>query len=123
MSNRRMRKVNEILREVIADECRRLTDSRIGFLTITGVSASPDLRNATVYYSVLGDERAQNDAAAALAGAASRIRAAAGGQVRMKYIPALHFQPDPAVEHGQRIEGILRDLRGEPAAGKEGAAG
>lgn len=123
MSNRRMRKVNEILREVIADECRGLTDPRIGFLTITGVSASPDLRNATVYYSVLGDERAQTGAAAALAGAASRIRAAVGGQVRMKYIPALHFQPDPAVEHGQRIEGILRGMRGEPAAGGEGGAG
>ena len=119
MSNRRMRKVNGILREVIADECRGLTDPRIGFLTITGVSASPDLRNATVYYSVLGDERAQAGAAAALEGAASRIRAAVGGQVRLKYLPALHFRPDPAVEHGQRVESILRGL-GDEAGGGEG---
>ena len=113
-----MRKVNEILREVIADECRVLTDPRLGFLTITGVSASPDLRNATVYYSVLGDERAQAGAAAALEGAASRVRAAVGGQVRMKYLPVLHFQPDPAIEHGQRVEQILRGLEDKAAIGE-----
>ena len=118
MSNRRMRKVNGILREVIADECRALTDPRLGFLTITGVSASPDLRNATVYYSVLGDERAQAGAAAALEGAASRVRAAVGGQVRMKYLPALHFEPDPAIELGQRVEQILRGLEDEAAVGE-----
>lgn len=119
MSNRRMRRVNGILREVIADECRALTDPRLGFLTITGVSASPDLRNATVYYSVLGDERAQTAAAAALSGAAPRIRAAVGGQVRMKYLPALHFQPDPALEHGRRIERILRGLEQDSPGGEE----
>ena len=49
----RIRRVNEILREVIAEECRNLKDPRIGFLTVTGVSTSPDLRNAEVYYTVL----------------------------------------------------------------------
>ena len=120
MSNRRMRRVNGILLEAIADECRSLADPRLGFLTITGVSASPDLRNATVYYSVLGDERAQAAAASALSGAAPRIRAAVGGQVRMKYLPALHFQPDPALEHGQRIERILRGLERDPPDGEAG---
>jgi ribosome-binding factor A len=103
-----MRKVNEILREAIADECQNLKDPRIGFLTITGVQTSPDLRNATVFYSVLADESA--DAADALESAAPRIRAAIGGQVRMKYVPKLTFTLDPSIEYGQRISKILRSI-------------
>ena len=110
MSSQRIRRVNEILREAIAEECRNLKDPRIGFLTVTGVSTSPDLRNASVFYTVLGDERAAADTGRALAGAASRIRAAIGEQVRLKYLPKLSFVPDPAVSHARRIEAILKDI-------------
>ena len=125
MSNKdspRMRKVNEILREAIADECQSLKDPRIGFLTITGVETAPDLRNATVFYSVLGDEA--DDAAEALASAAPRIRAAVGAQVRMKYVPKLSFAVDPSIEYGQRISTILRSIehQDEPALGGGGGA-
>lgn len=116
MSNQRIRRVNEILREVIAEECSNLKDPRIGFLTITGVSTAVDLRNATVYYTVLGDEESEVETARALAGAASRVRAAVGRQVRLKYLPKLRFLPDPAASHARRIEGILRQMdadRGE----------
>jgi len=102
--------VNEILREVIADECRNLKDPRIGFLTITGVSTSVDLRNANVYYTVLGDEESEAETARALEGAASRVRAAVGGQVRLKYLPKLKFLPDPAARNARRIEDILRQM-------------
>ena len=110
MSGRRIRRVNEILREVIAEECRNLKDPRLGFLTVTGVSTSPDLRNAAVYYTVLGDEEAEAGTARALASSASRVRAAMGGQVRLKYLPKLTFLPDPAVVHARRIEEILRGM-------------
>lgn len=114
MTSQRIRRVNEILREVIADECRNLKDPRIGFLTVTGVSTSPDLRNASVYYTVLGDEQATADTERALAGAASRVRAAIGSQIRLKYLPKLRFVPDPAVFHARRIEEILGEIeRGE----------
>jgi len=103
-----MRKVNEILREAIADECQNLKDPRIGFLTITGVDTAPDLRHATVFYSVLGDDHAE--AAKALASAAPRVQAAVGGQVRMKYVPKLVFVVDPSIEYGARISAILREL-------------
>ena len=110
MSSQRIRRVNEILREVIAEECRNLKDPRIGFLTVTGVSTAPDLRNASVYFTVLGDEQAEAETERALAGAASRIRAAIGEQVRLKYLPRLSFVPDPAVAHARRIEAILKDI-------------
>ena len=110
VSSQRIRRVNEILREVIAEECRNLKDPRIGFLTVTGVSTAPDLRNADVYYTVLGDEEAEAATAQALAGAASRVRAAMGDQVRLKYLPKLSFVPDPAVSHARRIEQILREM-------------
>ena len=110
MSNQRIRRVNEILREVIADECSNLKDPRIGFLTITGVSTSVDLRNANVYYTVLGDEESETETARALEGASPRVRAAVGRQVRLKYLPKLRFLPDPAVRHARRIEDLLRQM-------------
>lgn len=110
MVSQRIRRVNEILREVVAEECRNLKDPRIGFLTITGVSTSPDLRNASVYFTVLGDEQVEAETEQALLGAASRIRAAIGEQVRLKYLPKLSFVPDPAVAHARRIEEIFRDM-------------
>ena len=112
-STPRMRRVNEILREAIADECAQLKDPRIGFLTITGVDTAPDLRHATVFYSVLGDD--PKGAADALKSAAPRIRAAVGAQVRLKYLPELVFRIDPSIEYGARISAILQDLEREQA--------
>lgn len=108
-----LRKVNEALRHVIADEVERLKDPGLGFVTITGVDTSPDLRSARVYYSVLGDEAQHRATAAALGRAAPRLRAVAGRQVRMKFLPELHFAPDEAIERGMRMEEILRRLREE----------
>ncbi len=111
LSGRRIRRVNEILREVIADECQNLKDPRIGFLTVTGVSVSPDLRRAKVYFTVLGGDEADAEAAEGLAASASRIRAAVGRQVRMKYIPRLEFVGDPVPAEARRIEALLRGER------------
>lgn len=110
----RMRRVNEILRETIADECADLKDPRIGFLTITEVDTAPDLRRATVFYSVLGDEAEHKSTAEALASAAPRIRTAVGAQIRMKYLPELKFEVDPSIEYGLKISSILANLEKEP---------
>ena len=109
----RMRRVNETLREIIADELERLKDPGLGFVTITGVDTAPDLRTAKVYYSVFGDEAQAQETADALHRAATRIRAVVGGQVRMKYLPELDFVPDEAIERGIRIEQLLREIREE----------
>ena len=106
----RMRKVNELLREVIADEVHLLQDPRIGFVTITGVDCAPDLRSAKVYYSVLGEEEERAATHTALQHSAPHIQAAVGSQVRLKYLPKLRFVVDDSVERGIRMERLLRDL-------------
>ncbi len=106
----RMRKVNELVREVVADAVTDLKDPRIGFLTITGAETSPDLRHAVVYYSVLGSEEEKTDTAAALESARSRIQGVLGRETRMRYTPVLEFAVDPSIDEGLRITKILADL-------------
>lgn len=111
----RVRRVNSILRHVIAQEVEELKDPRLGLVTITGVESSPDLRNAIVYFSTLKlDESAETKAA--LDAAAPRLRRALGRQVRMKFTPALEFRLDQGVAQGERIESILRDLHAREEA-------
>ena len=104
----RMRKVNELLREVIAEEVVRLKDPRIGFVTITGVDTAPDLRNATVFCSVMGSDEEREVTKEALQHAAPHIQHAISGQVRLKYLPRLRFELDAALAQGQRIEELLQ---------------
>ncbi|MFP3915003.1 MAG: 30S ribosome-binding factor RbfA [Actinomycetota bacterium] len=108
----RMRKVNSVLREVLADEIELLTDPRVEMVSVTGVDTSPDLRRAVVYVSTL-DLEAGPDAVAALNHAAPRLQAAVARQVRIKYTPQLEFTLDSGVVHGERIDRILRGLHTE----------
>jgi ribosome-binding factor A len=101
-------RVNEVVRETIADQLERMEDPRLELVTITGVDLSPDLRHANVFYSALGDHDPEIEER--LRGASRRLQAALGREVRLKYVPKLHFREDPAIEAGQRIEAILRDL-------------
>lgn len=109
----RMRRVNETLREIIAEEVERLKDPGLGFVTITGVDTAPDLRTARVYYSVIGEDDQAERTAQALERASSRLRAVVGGQVRMKYVPELTFEEDEAIQRGIRMEQLLREIREE----------
>jgi ribosome-binding factor A len=106
----RTARVNELVRETLADELERLSDPRLGFVTLTGVEVTPDLREATVYYSVLGPSEQHEATAKALRSAGSHLRAVLGQQVRMKYLPRLSFREDPAIAAGERVEEIIRDL-------------
>lgn len=101
-------RVNEVVRETLADDLERLSDPRLSMVTITGVDVSPDLRHATVWYSALNHH--DDEVAVALRSARSRLRATLGQQVRLKYLPELHFREDPAIETGQRVEEIIREL-------------
>ena len=114
----RMRKVNELLREILAEEVTELTDPRIGFLTITGVDTAPNLRTATVFFSVLGDEEARDATGEALTHAHSRLQRAIATQARLKYTPVLEFKPDVAIEQGLRINEILHHLHDEEDHGE-----
>jgi ribosome-binding factor A len=107
----RTARVNELLREVIADTLERLDDVRIALVTVTGVTADPDLRHATVWFSAL-DPRGLGEARVdeALAEHRVAVQAAIGRQVRMKRTPELAFKRDPAISTGQRVEEIISHL-------------
>jgi ribosome-binding factor A len=106
----RTARVNEVVRETLADEVERLSDPQLGFVTLTGVEVSPDLRHATVFYSVLGAEEQHAATRDALRRAGPHLRAVLGRQVRLKYLPELVFREDPAIAQGQRVEEIIRGL-------------
>lgn len=110
MAVSRMRRVNEVLREVIGDEVTSLSDPRLAMVTITAVDTSPDLRSARVYFTVLGDEEARDAAGEALRKAHGVIQRAINAETRMKRTPTLRFEYDEAVETGLRISAILDEI-------------
>jgi ribosome-binding factor A len=111
----RIRKVESQLKEIVGEEVASLSDPRIkGLVTITGTKVSPDLKHATVFYSVLSGEDVE-EAKEGLQSAAGRIQGVVGSQTRLKRTPRLRFEPDPVVENVGKIEAALRDLRGTRA--------
>ncbi len=108
----RTRKVESQLKEIVGEEVAALSDPRIkGLVTVTGVRVTPDLAQATIFYSVLSNEGLE-DAREGLQSAAGRIQAAVGAQTRLRRTPRLRFEPDPIVENASRIDAALRNLRG-----------
>src|SRR6201986_3133227 len=94
-------RVNELLREVLAEELERLADAddRLELLTLTAVACEPGLRHAVVYLASLTDPGVE-----ALEEHRKELQSAVGAQVRMKRVPALRFAVDPAIEAGIRVE-------------------
>jgi ribosome-binding factor A len=108
MATPRMRRINEVLREVIGSAISTdLSDPRIGFVTVTSVETSPDLRTARVHISVLGDEDARQDTLAALRSSHGVIQSKIAAETRMKRTPSLSFHYDDTVEKGMRISELL----------------
>lgn len=105
-----MLRVNSILREVLAEEIEKMSDSRLELVSVTAVDTAPNLRTALVYVDVLGREAGEG-ALEALRGAAKRLQSVIGREVRMKYTPALEFAIDPGIIGGERIDQILRELK------------
>jgi ribosome-binding factor A len=109
MTNR-MRRVNEAVREVLAEAVGELKDPRIGFVTITGVQTSNDLRQATVFISVLGSSRKREKSLTGLEAAHGVLQARIAGELRLKRTPQLTFQYDPSVEQGVRMSKLIDEL-------------
>lgn len=107
----RPERVAEELREVLAEEIPKLKDPRVGFVTVTEVDVTPDLRRAVVYYTVMGEERERKATRAGLRSAAPRLRAEIGRQIRLKFLPDLDFREDDARERGDRVEELIREIR------------
>jgi ribosome-binding factor A len=103
-------RVSEEFREVLAEALPKLKDPRIGFVTVTGVKVTPDLRNAWIFYTALGDDRERAATRAGLRSATPHLRSELGRQVRLKFLPELHFEEDVTYERAEHIEALIRRL-------------
>jgi ribosome-binding factor A len=106
----RMRRVNESVRQVLSEAVGQLKDPRIGFVTITAVETSSDLRHARVLVSVLGAERKRTETLAGLQAAHSVLQAQLARELRLKRTPKLAFEYDPSVERGVRMSKLIDEL-------------
>lgn len=119
MATRRQRQVAELLHEEISLLIqRRVRDPRLGFVTVTGVEMSPDLRVAHVYVSVLGEEEDVEQSLASLRRAAGFFRRELGTSLSLRYLPELNFRQDDTLERGLRIDQLLDSLHEETAEGE-----
>ena len=105
-----MRRVNESVRAVLAEALADLKDPRIGFVTVTGVETSPDLRHATVFVSVLGSETKRARSLEGLDAAHGVLQRQIASELRLKRTPQLTFQYDPSVERGVRMSKLIDEL-------------
>jgi ribosome-binding factor A len=106
----RMRRVNESVRQVLSEAVGELKDPRIGFVTVTGVKTSPDLRHARVFVSVFGSEESREDSLAGLEAAHGVLQSRLARELRMKRTPQLAFEYDPTVERGVRMTQLIDEL-------------
>ncbi|MBA3716692.1 MAG: 30S ribosome-binding factor RbfA [Actinobacteria bacterium] len=108
-----MRRVNEAVRQVLSEALGELKDPRIGFVTVTGVDTSSDLREAKVFVSVLGSEKHRARTLEGLAAAHGVLQARLGRELKMKRTPQLAFEYDPTVERGVRMSQLIDELTPE----------
>jgi ribosome-binding factor A len=107
-------RVGEEIRHVIAELlAREVHDPGIGFVTLTRVTVSPDLQLARIFYTMMGDDKAQQTTAQALGRATPFLRRQVGARIRLRRVPELRFEFDKSVQNQDRIERILIDLQAE----------
>lgn len=108
MASERMRRVDEAMRAVLSDAVsQELKDPRVGFVTVTGVKTSPDLRHARVFVSVLGDDADREASLAGLRSAHGFLQRRVAQELRLKHTPALEFAYDTSIDTGLRITELL----------------
>lgn len=106
---RRTEQVGDLIKEELSRLLEReVKDPQVGFVTLTDVEVTADLRNARVYFSVLGDEQAMQESLAALERARGFLRRELSQRLEIRYVPELHFVLDRSIERGQRIANLLR---------------
>lgn len=111
-----MRRVDEAVRAVLSEAIASdLKDPRVGFVTVTGVKTSPDLRHARVYVSVLGDQHARTASLDGLRSAHGFLQRRVAAELTLRHTPALTFEYDGSVDRGMRISQLL-DAQGRGAA-------
>ena len=108
-SEARQRKLADRIKVIVAGMLEsRVKDPRLGFVTITDVRITPDLREASVFYTVYGDDEARSATAAALESAKGLLRSEVGKQTGVKFTPSLEFFPDALPDTARHVEELLR---------------
>lgn len=123
MASGRMRRVDEAVRAVLSEAIAKdLRDPRVGFVTVTGVKTSPDLRHARVYVSVLGDEDVRSQSLAGLRSAHGFLQGRVASGLRLKHTPLLEFDYDESVDRAMRLSKLMEEESApEPDVTKEGS--
>jgi ribosome-binding factor A len=110
----RMERVAETIKIEVSDIIRRrIRDNRVGFVTVTGVKVSRDLRHARVFVSIMGEEKEKARGLKGLSSAAGYVRKILGERLDIRYVPEINFILDRSVDHSFRIESILRKIESE----------
>src|SRR5579872_4508775 len=110
MGSERMRRVDEAIRQVLADALAgELADPRVGFVTVTAVRTSADLRSAHVFVSVLGDVAAREATLDGLRSAHGLLQRRIAGELHLRRTPTLQFEYDPTTDRALRVDALLRE--------------
>lgn len=113
MSSARPARVAQQIQEEVARLLQRgaIKDPRVGYVTITGAEIDRELRHATVYYSLMGDQTQKDETQRGLQSAAGFLRREVSRNIKLKHAPELHFKFDESVERGDKIERLLREVK------------
>jgi ribosome-binding factor A len=110
MASGRMRRVNKAVRAVLSETIATdLHDPRVGFITVTGVKTSPDLRHARVYVSVLGDDKVRSDSLDGLKSAKGFLQSRVAAELRLKHTPLIEFDYDETVDRAMRLSALMEE--------------
>ena len=119
-THNRPERVAHMVQQLLAERfARGMRDPRIGLVTITGVKMSPDLREARVYWTVHGDLEQRKHTAKGLEKARGFLRREIGVELKLRVVPDLHFIYDEAIDRGERIEQLIRQMHEEESARRE----
>ncbi len=125
MASPRVRKIADRIQVIVAEMLeRRIKDPRLGFVTVTDVRLTGDAQNATIFYTVLGEDDDQASTAAALESAKGLLRSEVGKQLGMRHVPSLSFELDVIPESARHLDEVLakaREADAAVAAAREGA--
>jgi ribosome-binding factor A len=114
MQGKRLDRVNQLIKEEVSNLLQReLKDPRLGFVTVTEVEVSKDLRQAKIFVSVLGDEAKWKSSLAALESAKGFVRNWLRQHLELRVTPELDFRPDHSLEHAARIQSLLKQVRAQ----------
>lgn len=121
MSQLRVEKVQELMKQEISEIIlREVKDPRIGFVTVTSVACTPDLREAKVYVSIMGSEEQVKSSWAGIMSSLGFIRREVGKRIRLRFTPELHFELDKSLDYSAHIQELLLQVeREEKEAGHD----